>query len=66
MTGNMFEWDEHKDLINKRKHGVGFEEASQVFGDPLAVVAYDSEHSENEDRYITLGRTHRGCQTRGQ
>lgn len=32
----VFEWDEDKARTNEQKHGIGFEEASTVFGDPVA------------------------------
>lgn len=51
----MFEWDENKNAINKRKHGVSFEEAKTVFYDTEALVIADPEHSEEEDRFIILG-----------
>jgi uncharacterized protein len=38
-----------------RKHGVSFEEATTVFGDPLALQVADPDHSEREDRYLILG-----------
>ena len=42
MTSVRFEWDEAKNRSNQRKHeGVSFEEASQVFQDPLHVSAPD-------------------------
>ncbi len=41
------------------KHGVSFEEASSVFGDPVALTIPDPLHSEEEDRFITLGESHR-------
>ena len=41
MEGIRFEWDESKNLSNRRKHGVSFEEASQVFCDPLYVSVQD-------------------------
>ena len=41
MEGIRFEWDEAKNLSNRRKHGVSFEEASQVFRDPLYVSVED-------------------------
>ena len=44
---------------NFKKHGVGFEEARSVFGDPLALTIPDPLHSEEEDRFITLGESHR-------
>ena len=53
------EWDESKAEINKRTHGVSFEEASTVFADPLSVTIYDPVHSDEEDRYITLGESQR-------
>jgi uncharacterized protein len=57
--GLAFEWDESKAKVNTRKHGVTFEEASTVFADPLSVTIYDPVHSEDEDRYIALGESHR-------
>ncbi len=56
-----FEWDPKKAAINVKKHSVSFEEASTVFGDPLAFTFLDPDHSELEDRFITFGmsRTHR-------
>ncbi|MHB8528372.1 MAG: BrnT family toxin [Caulobacteraceae bacterium] len=42
MIGVRFEWDEAKNLSNQRKHdSVSFEEASQVFRDPLHVSVQD-------------------------
>jgi len=49
-----FEWDEAKDLANRRKHGVSFEEASQVFFDPLHVSVQD-RIEKGEMRWQTLG-----------
>ena len=40
-----FEWDENKNLINQRKHGVSFDEAKSVFYDEEALVIDDPEHS---------------------
>jgi uncharacterized DUF497 family protein len=50
-------WDPGKDDLNRRKHGVSFFEASTVFRDPLAVTIGDPDHSQHEDRYITLGNS---------
>lgn len=50
-----FEWDENKNLINQRKHGISFDEAKTVFYDDEALVIDDPEHSEEEDRFIILG-----------
>lgn len=57
--GLAFVWDEKKAKQNLKKHGVGFEEASTVFGDPLALTIHDPLHSEEEDRYVTLGESNR-------
>jgi uncharacterized DUF497 family protein len=53
-----FEWDEKKAKQNLKKHGVSFEEAGTVFGDPLARTIHDPAHSEEEDRFVTLGASH--------
>lgn len=50
-----FEWDPRKARINLRKHGVSFTEAGTIFGDNLAITVSDPDHSDNEDRYITIG-----------
>ncbi len=52
-----FEWDENKAVINFSKHKVSFEEASTIFGDPLSLTKSDIDHSDNEDRYITMGES---------
>ena len=51
-----FEWDPNKAVANRRKHGVGFEQAATVFRDTLAISIYDEDHSETEERWVTLGR----------
>jgi Uncharacterized protein conserved in bacteria len=50
-----FDWDANKALGNQRKHGVSFQLATTVFKDPLALTIYDDEHSEDEERWVTLG-----------
>lgn len=50
-----FEWDENKNTINKKKHGVSFEEAETAFYDTEALVIADPEHSQEEERFILLG-----------
>ncbi len=52
-----FEWDTNKEKINIREHGITFEQASYVFADPFALNKYDDEHSEDEDRWILLGKS---------
>lgn len=51
----VFEWDRAKASENAQKHGVTFDEASMVFGDPLALLMPDPDHSEGEERYLLLG-----------
>ncbi|GAB6162196.1 BrnT family toxin [Desulfothermus naphthae] len=50
-----FEWNPQKAKTNLKKHKVSFERACTVFKDPNALSIYDEEHSEKEDRWITLG-----------
>jgi uncharacterized protein len=50
-----FEWDPNKAKINFRKHKVCFEHAASVFNDSNMVSIYDPEHSENEERWVTIG-----------
>lgn len=50
-----FEWDENKNHLNFKKHGVWFEEAQTVWADPNSVEFFDPEHSSEEDRFIRIG-----------
>jgi len=50
-----FEWDPAKARQNRRKHNVTFEQGATVFRDPRAASLYDEEHSETEERWLTLG-----------
>ena len=50
-----FEWDPRKEAKNRKKHRVSFHEAAPVFGDPLAVTYHDPDHSEEEQRFISIG-----------
>jgi hypothetical protein len=52
-----FEWDSNKAAENLVRHGVSFDEASTVFGDPLAVTIDDPDHSVDEFRFITMGHS---------
>ncbi len=52
-----FEWDENKNKLNIEKHKVSFEQAISVFCDDSAVVFQDIEHSNNEDRFIIIGKS---------
>lgn len=51
----VFEWDEHKNQINQRKHGISFEEVESVFDDLAAILFDDPEHSEEEERFLIIG-----------
>ena len=55
MYGIAFEWDPGKDSAHRRKHGVGFVEASTVFGDPLSITIPDPDHAEDEERFVIVG-----------
>ena len=50
-----FEWDEKKAEINLQKHGISFETAAHVFLDQDRIEIFDEAHSENEERFITIG-----------
>ena len=52
-----FEWDERKNQLNIRKHGISFEEARNVFDDPLHISTLDERFSYFEERWITIGLT---------
>ena len=54
-----FEWDSGKAKTNLAKHGVSFEEAMTVFGDPYARVIADPDHSLEEERLVILGMSMR-------
>jgi len=54
------EWDLAKARANRTKHGVSFEEAATVFRDARMLTVYDDEHSDSEDRWITLGTSATG------
>jgi len=51
----LFEWSLEKAAKNAARHGVTFDEATEVFGDPLSLNMADPDHSTHEDRYVVLG-----------
>jgi len=55
-----FEWDNKKASENIKNHRISFQEASTVFGDPLAITFDDPDHSIGEYRQLTLGNTRAG------
>lgn len=54
------EWDAQKAEQNERKHGVAFEEAATVLGDPLSTTMPDPDHSAREARMLLFGRAMTG------
>lgn len=55
-----FTWDPNKNGSNRKDHGVSFEEATTVFGDPLAGTIPDPDHSTGEERLLTIGLSSAG------
>ena len=55
MNDLRFDWDKSNASLNKKKHGISFEEAVTVFYDDDALEFHDPDHSENEDRFIMVG-----------
>lgn len=55
MLGLQFEWDAAKAVRNEADHGVGFETATLVFGDPLALEWLDEREDYGEDRFVIIG-----------
>lgn len=61
MSGANFEWDEAKNLDNQRKHGVSFHQAQHAFLDRQRVIAEDTAHSRDEQRYYCFGLDREGA-----
>jgi uncharacterized protein len=55
--GFVFTWDNRKARQNVRKHGIVFEEAATVFGDPLSLTVDDPSHSDDEERFVIVGES---------
>ena len=55
-----FEWDEEKAIFNLKKHGISFEEAKSLFNDPILLTFADEEHSNTEQRFISIGLSSKG------
>ncbi len=55
----IFEWDKRKENANIKKHGISFEEARASFYDENAIQFFDPDHSDEEDRFILLGVSHK-------
>lgn len=54
-----FEWDARKERRNRQEHGVGFDEASTALADTLSITIPDPDHSDDEERWVTMGFSHR-------
>jgi uncharacterized DUF497 family protein len=59
VDGHCYEWNSIKNRKNFKKHSVWFEEAQTIWADPQAVEYFDPEHSDDEDRYVLIGRSTR-------
>lgn len=57
MASKRIVWDGRKNRTNHTKHGVAFEEASEIFFDPLAITVGDPDHSWYEFRFVSIGKT---------
>lgn len=55
-----FVWDEEKAAANLAKHGVSFNEGATIFGDFLSWTYPDPDHSQSEERWITIGLSDAG------
>jgi uncharacterized DUF497 family protein/DNA-binding Xre family transcriptional regulator len=53
--GLEFAWNQGKARANVSKHGITFDEATSVFGDPLSATIHDPDHSQGEQRYLMVG-----------
>ena len=59
MDNISFTWDERTNRQNQKKHGVSFEEAQSVFFDDEAREFFDPNHSQDEARFLLVGRSYR-------
>jgi hypothetical protein len=59
IDGKLFDWDRDKNLSNINKHGISFREAASVFQDKQSIEIDDLEHSQDEDRFIIIGKSKR-------
>jgi uncharacterized protein len=55
----IFEWDEDKNKLNKKIHGITFDDAKFVFNDPNKIILPDLYHSEKEERWLAIGMVNR-------
>jgi uncharacterized DUF497 family protein len=55
----IFEWEPEKAKMNLKIHKVSFDEASTVFGDTMSLTIHDPLHSDEEDRFVIIGNSHK-------
>jgi uncharacterized DUF497 family protein len=55
----IFEWNRNKAQQNIKKHGISFEEATTVFGDPSSLTIRDPLHSLDEERFVVIGYSYK-------
>lgn len=58
-----FRWDQTKDKLNQKKHGVSFSMAQLAFLDPRRIILEDVSHSQDEKRFYCIGRVAEGIMT---
>ena len=55
VSDHIIEWDDKKDEINRKKHGIRFSLAARVFLDDYRIEDFDELHSDYEDRIKVIG-----------
>ena len=60
LGGMAFEYNEEKNQINIKKHGISFRSAARIFFDYDRIEFFDDAHSDCEVRYDTIGDTSAG------
>jgi len=59
INGKHFDWDRSKNIANINKHGISFKEAATVFQDVNSIEFDDLKHSQDEDRFVVIGKSRR-------
>ncbi|ODS22447.1 hypothetical protein AB835_14095 [Candidatus Endobugula sertula] len=49
-----FEWDDAKNALNIRKHGIDFEDVKDIFNHPVMTVL-DTREDYGEPRWLSIG-----------
>jgi len=61
MAKYFFEWDDEKDIVNQKRHGVAFVDAQEAFYDKNRVITHDEAHSEKEERLFLYWQYTKRC-----